>query len=148
LQPRPMLGRSKSIGGWMARTLVAGGAGFLGTNLVEEALRRGHAVTVLDRPGASSRLSAQARAQLNSVEGDFRDEDVVRTACAGQDLVFQLIGTTLPKSSNEDPEFDFVSNVSATIRLLQAARQERVRKIVFISSGGTVYGMPKQVPIP
>jgi UDP-glucose 4-epimerase len=143
-----VLAGTKSIGDWMARILVAGGAGFLGANLVEEALRRGHAVTVLDRPGASSGLSAQARAQLKWVEGDFRDQDVTRTACTGQDLVFHLIGTTLPKSSNEDPQFDFLSNVSGTIRLLQAARQEGVRKLVFVSSGGTVYGIPTQLPIP
>jgi UDP-glucose 4-epimerase len=131
----------------MSRILVAGGAGFMGSNLVEEALRRGHAVTVLDRPGAPSGLAPQARGQLHWVDGDFRDPDAVRSACAGQDVVFHLISTTLPKTSNEDPEFDFISNVSGTIRLLQAAKQEGVRKIVFISSGGTVYGIPRQVPI-
>jgi UDP-glucose 4-epimerase len=132
----------------MSRILVAGGAGFLGTNLVEEALRRGHAVTVLDRPGAPSDLPADARARLQWVEGDFRDPETVCRACAGQDVAFHLIGTTLPKSSNEDPEFDFVSNVGGTIGLLDAARREGVRKFVFISSGGTVYGIPRQVPIP
>ncbi len=132
----------------MSRILVAGGAGFLGSNLVEEAIRRDHAVTVLDRPGAPSELPAEIRARLKWVEGDFRDPAAVRSACAGQDVAFHLIGTTLPKSSNDDPEFDFVSNVGGTIRLLQAAKQEGVRKLVFISSGGTVYGIPRQVPIP
>jgi len=132
----------------MIRILVAGGAGFLGTNLVAEALRRGHDVTVLDRPGAPSGLPAEARARSRWVEGDFRDPEVARSACTGQDVVFHLIGTTLPKSSNEDPEFDFVSNVAGTIRLLQAAKQQGARKIVFVSSGGTVYGIPRQVPIP
>jgi nucleoside-diphosphate-sugar epimerase len=47
-----------------------------------------------------------------------------------------LIGTTLPKSSNEDPEFDFASNVTGTIQLLRAAKRQGLRKIVFVSSGG------------
>ena len=132
----------------MSRILAAGGAGFLGSNLVEEALRRGHTITVLDRPGAPSGLPAHTRGQLKWMEGDFCDPDAVRSACAGQDVVFHLIGTTLPKSSNTDPEFDFISHVAGTIRLLQAAKQQGVRKIVFISSGGTVYGIPRQVPIP
>src|SRR5215475_1139901 len=132
----------------MSRILVAGGAGFLGSNLVEEALRRGNVVTILDRPGAPSTLSKPLREQTTWVEGDFRDQDVVRSACVGQDVIFHLIGTTQPKSSNEDPEFDFVSNVVGTVRLLQAARLEGVRKLIFVSSGGTVYGIPRQVPIP
>jgi UDP-glucose 4-epimerase len=132
----------------MTRILVAGGAGFLGSNLVDAALRRGHAVTVLDRPGAPSGLPSDTRARLNWLEGDFRDPQILHSACAGQDVVFHLIGTTLPKSSNEDPEFDFLSNVTGTIRLLQAAKQQGVRKLVFVSSGGTVYGVPRQVPIP
>src|SRR5689334_14247829 len=93
----------RTFGDRMSRILVAGGAGFLGTNLVEEALRRGHAVTVLDRPGAPSDLPADARARLQWVEGDFRDPDAVCRACSGQDVAFHLIGTTLPKSSNEAP---------------------------------------------
>ena len=132
----------------MSRILVAGGAGFIGSNFVEEAIRRGHAVTVLDRHGATSGLPADARGQMKWIDGDFRDPDAARAACAGQDVAFHLIGTTLPKSSNDDPEFDFISNVSGTIRLLQAAKQQGVRKIVFISSGGTVYGIPRQMPIP
>lgn len=132
----------------MTRILVAGGAGFLGSNLVEAALRHGHVVTVLDRPGAPSDLPSDTRARLNWLEGDFRDPHILHSACNGQEVVFHLIGTTLPKSSNEDPEFDFASNVTGTIRLLQAAKQQGVRKLVFVSSGGTVYGIPRQVPIP
>src|SRR5262249_42060795 len=65
----------------------------------------------------------------------------------GCQTCFHLVSTTLPKSSNADPVFDVESNVLATIRLLTQAIQTGLKKVVFVSSGGTVYGVPKQIPI-
>ena len=65
----------------------------------------------------------------------------------GIDTVFHLINTTLPKTSNDDPAFDVQSNVIETLFLLEQCVARKVKKIVFISSGGTVYGKPEKLPI-
>jgi UDP-glucose 4-epimerase len=71
----------------------------------------------------------------------------VRPTLDGIDPVIHLISTTLPKSSNDDPIFDVQSNVVSTLRLCDFAVDAGVRRIVFISSGGTVYGVPRHLPI-
>lgn len=68
-------------------------------------------------------------------------------ALAGCEVCFHLVSTTLPKSSNADPVFDVESNVLGTVRLLTHAIKAGVRKVIFVSSGGTVYGVPRQLPI-
>jgi UDP-glucose 4-epimerase len=73
---------------------------------------------------------------------------MVEDAVSGCEVIIHLVSTTLPKNSNDDPVFDVEGNVIGTLRLLDAARAARVRKVVFISSGGTVYGIPREVPIP
>jgi len=72
----------------------------------------------------------------------------VKTALQDCDLVFHLVSTTIPKTSNEDLVYDLETNVSATIRMLQESVKYSAQKIIFISSGGTVYGIPEVVPIP
>lgn len=135
------------------RCLVLGGGGFIGLNLCEALLAIGHQVRVFERP--KLRINEIARqdsrgeivASAEWMEGDFTNPVDVESAVADTDVIFHLICTTLPKSSNENPVYDIESNVIATVRLLEAARRQRVKKIVFISSGGTVYGIPQMVPI-
>jgi UDP-glucose 4-epimerase len=132
----------------MSRILIAGGAGFLGSNLADSLLHLGHAVHILDRRGARCLLPDEIRERIVWHEGDFSDPSCLQTAASGQDIVFHLISTTLPKSSNQDPAFDFASNVVGTIHLLEAAKHGGARKVIFASSGGTVYGLPQVIPIP
>ncbi len=61
--------------------------------------------------------------------------------------MFHLISTTLPKTSNEDPAYDIESNLVGTIRILDVCRNNSVKKMIFLSSGGTVYGPPDTIPI-
>ncbi|MBC8448129.1 MAG: NAD-dependent epimerase/dehydratase family protein [Chloroflexi bacterium] len=124
---------------------VFGGEGFIGSHLVEQLVGSGHNVTIFDRQ-RNPFVFARPAARL--IRGDFADPVAVGTAARGMDVVFHLIGSTVPQTSNEDLFFDFQSNVMATIRLLQACTQAGVGKVVFLSSGGTVYGIPRQVPIP
>lgn len=129
-----------------SRCLVLGGAGFIGSHLVDGLLASGHQVTVFDRPGmAPSHMLA--RPALRILEGDLSNEGDVTEAFAGIDVCFHLISTTLPKSSNADPVFDLESNLVATVRMLQQAVAAGLRKVVFLSSGGTVYGAPQYLPI-
>jgi len=126
------------------KVLVLGGGGFLGTNLVRRLLADGHAVRVFDRiaPGRYVKPGP-----VEFVSGEFGNTGLVREALEGVALVYHLAATTLPETSNEDPAFDVSSNVVDTLHLLEQCVDARVRRVVFVSSGGTVYGIPKSLPI-
>lgn len=81
------------------------------------------------------------------MEGDLGNHGLIREALEGIDVVFHLASTTLPKTSNDDPGYDVRSNVVDTIQLLEACVDAGVRKVIFASSGGTVYGVPERLPI-
>jgi UDP-glucose 4-epimerase len=124
------------------KCLVPGGGGFLGTHLCAALRRLGHGVRVFERFPAPAASDA-----AEWVVGEFTRPEQIDAAVAGCDLVFHLVSTTLPQTSNDDPAFDVHSNVEGSLALLDAARRHRVAKVVFISSGGTVYGIPQRVPI-
>ena len=80
--------------------------------------------------------------------GDFADIQHVKEAIHGCDTVFHLANATTPASANQDKIADLQSNVASTLGLLDACRDLGIKRIIFISSGGTIYGLPKQVPTP
>lgn len=130
------------------RCLVLGGRGFIGSHLVDALLAQGHFVRCFDRPHVASLGDAHlSNPKFESYEGDMVSEADVTEALVGCDVCFHLVSTTLPKSSNADPVFDVESNVLGTVRLLTHAVKSGLRKVVFVSSGGTVYGVPTQLPI-
>lgn len=130
------------------KCLVLGGGGFIGSNLCAALLADGQAVRVLEYPHVAGQCQPDIRQRIEWIEGDFTNPSDVDAAVVGCDAVFHLISTTLPKSSNDNPVYDIESNLVATVRLLDAMLREGVGKIVFSSSGGTIYGVPRQVPIP
>jgi UDP-glucose 4-epimerase len=129
------------------KCLVLGGKGFIGSHLVDALLAAGHAVRVLDRPNLAPLNDKAAAGRVEWCDGDFTSDTDIAGALAGCEVVFHLVSTTLPKSSNADPVFDIETNVMGTLRLLQHAARLGVKKIVFASSGGTVYGIPRTLPI-
>ncbi|WP_455230109.1 NAD-dependent epimerase/dehydratase family protein [Geopseudomonas aromaticivorans] len=130
------------------RCLVIGGRGFIGSHLVDALLGRGHVVRCFDRPHVESLGDTHLNnPNFELYEGDLGSEADVAEAMDGCDVCYHLVSTTLPKSSNADPVFDVESNLVSTIRLLNNALKFGVRKVIFVSSGGTVYGLPKQLPI-
>ena len=128
----------------MTSSLVLGGAGFIGSHLAEALARDGHRVRIFDRPHVD-RLPQLQRFELFT--GDFLNPQALAPAIAGAEVVFHLISTTLPKNSNDNPAYDVESNVLGTLRLLELCRRHKVRKLVFVSSGGTVYGPPRSTPV-
>lgn len=130
------------------RCLVLGGCGFIGRNLVEKLLEDGHRVRVFDTPTANRSNLASVESEIEFVPGSFLNASEVEVSLQDVDVVFHLVGTTLPANSNADPAFDVESNVLGTIRLLEASVRQSVKRIVFASSGGTVYGEPQTIPIP
>lgn len=129
------------------KCVVLGGAGFMGSHLVARLLAAGHAVRVFDVSDRGPADGAFGKHDVEWMHGDFLDAANVAAAVAGCQGVFHLISTTLPQSSNRDPARDVADNVIGTLHLLEACRGERDRRIVFASSGGTVYGVPRSAPI-
>ena len=126
--------------------VVMGGGGFIGSHLTESLLLRYGKVTVFDKPGAPH-LDLLSRKGANIILGDFLESTHVQKALISADTVFHLISTTVPKSSTDDPVFDIETNLVGTVSLLNLAKKTGVKKIVFTSSGGTVYGVPREIPI-
>jgi UDP-glucose 4-epimerase len=118
----------------------------MGSHLCEALLVSGHEVRVLDRPD-SRYLDHAKRCGANLVAGDFLNPDDIRRAISNCDVVYHLVSTTLPQTSNDNPGYDVETNVLGTLRMLDEARKGHVKKIVFASSGGTVYGVPQKIPI-
>jgi UDP-glucose 4-epimerase len=120
------------------RTLVLGGSGFLGSHIVDKFLAEKHDVTVYDLYPERFRRSPSG---IKFVTGDFGNVGALDELIAtGFDAVIHCVSTTTPKSSNESPEFDIQSNVIGTLNLLDICVRHKIGKLIFLSSGGTVYG--------
>jgi UDP-glucose 4-epimerase len=126
------------------KSLVIGGNGFIGTNLVDALLNKGHSVKVFDRYPSRFR---DPNPEVEYVVGDLGNHGEVAEVVQGVDYVFHLAYTSLPHTSNEDPVYDIRSNVVDTVQMLQQCSTASVRKVIFVSSGGTVYGIPQNTPI-
>ena len=130
-----------------AKCLVLGGGGFIGSHLSKALHVHGFQVRVFERPNLYRGPDTSILDCYEWVEGDFLNVDEVAQAIAGCQIVFHLVSTILPKGSNDNPAYDIESNVMGTLHMLEVARRVGVKKIIFASSGGTVYGVPTEVPI-
>lgn len=131
----------------MARCLVVGGNGFIGSHLSERLLREGYEVAVLDRFKSGVNNLKEIRGQIEIFRGSYLDQELLRTAMEGMDYVFHYASSTTPATSIADPDYEIQSNLLGSVRLLQIARDEGVKKVIFPSSGGTIYGEPKRLPV-
>ena len=129
----------------MPHALVTGGAGFIGSNLVDLLLEQGDNVTVLDNLSSGHRENLAAL-DVAFVEGDIRDPDAVDSAMAGVDVVFHLAASVGNTRSIEHPILDSEINVLGTLQVLEGARRHGVRKVVLSSSAG-IFGELKTLPI-
>jgi nucleoside-diphosphate-sugar epimerase len=130
----------------MAHYLVTGGAGFIGSHLVEELVRRGERVRVVDSlvTGRRENLSSVA-GRIEFVEGDLAAADVATSAAAGVDYVLHQAAIPSVPRSVAEPVFCHRANVDATLNLLVAARDAGVRRLVFAGSS-SVYGNISVLP--
>jgi nucleoside-diphosphate-sugar epimerase len=126
--------------------LVTGGAGFIGSHLVDELMRQGQQVRVLDNfsSGRQDNL-AQALERIELVEGDIRDQGILRAAMAGVDFVLHQAAMASVTQSVADPLSCHDVNATGTLNVLQAARQSGVRRVVLASSCA-VYGNDPWLP--
>ncbi|MDL1967963.1 MAG: NAD-dependent epimerase/dehydratase family protein [Deltaproteobacteria bacterium] len=137
------------------KILILGGDGFIGSHFVDQAVSLGHDVTVFDRfPYEVSMNLEHQRGKIRFISGEFANRDDLAKSLDGQDIVYHFICATNPAESWNDPFIEIEDNLRPSIKLFELAVSKRVKKIVFPSSGGTVYGPQykpvdeKAVPIP
>jgi len=124
--------------------IVLGGGGFIGTNLCRRLVSSGARVRAFGR-------RCQFPQELRGAEwyqGDFSDVAALAAALDTFDVVFHLVHSTTPQSANLDMVGDEAGNVASSLALFDLCRKLKVRRLVFVSSGGTVYGFPQAIPTP
>jgi UDP-glucose 4-epimerase len=128
----------------MAKVLVTGGAGFIGSNLVRGLLETGDDVRVLDNFSTGNRRNL-AELDIDIVEGELRSYERVHNAVRGTELVYHLGALGSVPRSVQDPLTSSAVNVEGTLNVLLAARDEGVRRVVF-SSSSSIYGSSGKLP--
>src|SRR5688500_8195056 len=132
----------------MAKYLVTGGAGFIGSHLAEELVRRGHTVRVADSLITGKRGNLQHLPGVEFLEGDLADEGFARRAAEGMDYVLHQAAIPSVPRSVKDPITSNRANVDATLNVLVASRDAGIRRLVFAGSS-SAYGdtptLPKQI---
>jgi len=126
------------------RCCVLGAGSFIGTNLCDRLLGRAGYLRGFRRPTSFETPSVG----MDWVFGDFLNARDVARAVEGIDVVFHLVNATTPASANADMANDVTQNVLGSLGLMDACRNAGVKRIVYVSSGGTIYGVPAVVPTP
>src|SRR5215475_361230 len=128
------------------RYVVTGGAGFIGSNTVDELVRRGESVVVLDDLSASKEENlAEVRNKISFIKGSITDLEVVRKAMQDADYVIHLAARTSVPRSIKDPLETNKINVEGTVNVLIAARDAKVKRVVYAASS-SVYGETPTLP--
>jgi UDP-glucose 4-epimerase len=134
------------------KALVTGGAGFIGSNVVDALIARGDEVTVLDNLSTGRRENLEDAVSKGAVfkEADFRDADAAKAivAEAQPEAIFHLGAQIDVRRSVADPAYDATINVIGTINMLSAAQENGVRRFVNSSTGGAIYGEGRVIPAP
>jgi UDP-N-acetylglucosamine/UDP-N-acetyl-alpha-D-glucosaminouronate 4-epimerase len=129
----------------MAKVLVTGGAGFIGSNLVRALVERGDAVRVLDNFSTGNRANLGGL-EVEVVEGELRSYERVHNAVRGVEVVYHLGALGSVPRSVQDPLTSSAVNVEGTLNVLLAARDEGIRRVVF-SSSSSIYGTRRELPV-
>lgn len=127
------------------RALVLGGCGFIGSHVVDALITAGAKVRVFDRYPEKFREPVKG---VDYILGDFSDKALVAEALGNVDTVFHLITTTFPSTADLDPVADITDNLISTLNLMDLLHARGIRRMLYLSSGGTIYGIPNTIPVP
>ena len=128
----------------MNNILLIGGNGFIGSHILDELLNNNKKVKIFDKTFEKYRSPFK---EVEYVLADFSDTLALTESLTDIDCVIHSLSTSIPSSSNKFPIQDINGNLIATINLLDTMISKGVKRIVFLSSGGTVYGIPKYSPV-
>ena len=129
------------------KCLVTGGAGFVGSHLIERLLLDNHMVVCLDDFSTGKRKNLDTiKKQIKVVEGDIRETDIVGEVIKDIDYVFHLAAQISVNRSVREPRFDASVNIEGTLNLLETICSSSVKRFIYISTGGAIYGEPAFIP--
>lgn len=131
----------------MASILVTGGTGFIGSHIVDLLLQKGHSVCVLTSSSSVHPNIQAIQSKIKLIQGDFGNKELLIQVLKDMDYIFHAAWTTVPKTSSENPSYDAQSNIIGSIQLLEAAVLAGIKRVVFVSTGGAIYGIPRYNPI-
>lgn len=129
------------------KIVIFGGGGFIGSAVADRLLLDGHELRIFERPRVEPYRKFLETEKVEWLVGDLLSIYDVSDTIVGADIVVHLVSSTLPKGSNDDPIYDVQSNLVASLQMLNAMVARNIKKIIFISSGGTIYGPPMYLPI-
>ncbi|MBL8016477.1 MAG: NAD-dependent epimerase/dehydratase family protein [Ignavibacteria bacterium] len=127
--------------------IIYGGGGFIGSHIAEDLLSKNMKVTIFDKQNTSKKNVEHIIDKIDFIEGDFNNTVDISRSVRNKDYVVHLVSSTLPATSNLNPWYDIESNLLSSLHLFDECVKNKVKRIVFISSGGTVYGNPEKLPI-
>jgi UDP-glucose 4-epimerase len=139
---RPLMSKKTSV-------LVTGGAGFIGSHLVDQLINDGYNVRVIDNLSTGRKSNIQQHidnGKLDFIEGDIKDKEQVKQVVSGMDAIVHLAAVTSVPFSVQNPKLTYETNVAGTLNLLASLAKERVGKFVFASTCA-VYGDPQSLPV-
>lgn len=129
--------------------VVTGGAGFIGSYVVERLVEEGCRVSVIDDLSSGNfKLIEHLKDKIEFVKADIRDEAILQKICTGKDTIFHFAADPNVKTSVENPQNSYSINVYGTFLILETMRRLDIPNIVFASSGGTLYGQVEIFPTP
>jgi UDP-glucose 4-epimerase len=131
----------------MAKVLVTGGMGFIGSHLTEKLVELGHKVTIIDNISHGNQENIESVAkEVILLEGDMLDSEVLEKAVQGKEYVFHTAANTNINKSINMPAWSAEQNIIATVKLLETAVKHNVKRVMF-SSSASVYGDVKTLPV-
>lgn len=130
----------------MARCLVLGGNGFIGSHLVDALAAQGHTVRAFGRFGGDGQVRYASGDAVEMYQGDFLNMGDIAAALEGIEYVFHFISTTTPATAENDPLIDVETNIHASIELFQLCAAKGVKRVIFASTGGAIYGLSDHTP--
>ncbi|MCH2045610.1 MAG: NAD-dependent epimerase/dehydratase family protein [Saprospiraceae bacterium] len=129
------------------KILITGGTGFIGSHVVETLLRDGHTVKVLSTSSSIHPNLKRVADQIEILRGNFGNEVLMTNYLDQIDILIHLAWTTVPKDASDNPIYDAQSNLVGGLHLLEACVKAKIKKLVFISTGGALYGRPDYTPV-
>lgn len=129
----------------MANCLVLGANGFIGSHLVDRLVVGGHKVRAFDR-FSDNKYAFESKDDVEIVSGNFLNRADLQNAVDGIDYVFHFISTTNPATSENDPLIDIQTNIRMSVELFQICSEKNIKKLIFASTGGAIYGSRANAP--
>ena len=131
----------------MNKIVILGGGGFIGSSVADKLLSVGYHVRIFEHPRVIPYRIFQTGESIEWMTGDFHNSADVDRALRDTDAVCHLVSSTVPGNSIQNINYDIQSNLTPSVQLLNSMQVHGIHRIVFISSGGAVYGLPRYLPV-